>query len=226
LLTRVHLGISVLSLALCLGSGTSVSAKSHKSDNMKGSQMSSSGSMEDRAGMGINWSDRYRLTPLEHKRLRAFGLSDPEVFAVAKASAESGRDVDDVAQMVFRGRTYWQIADDLNIPYDSLFKWPARWQTPQWQDEVRAGSPVWIPNPEAMTPGSRGEPESPGRARRGGGGTRRGMTPGAERVSTATCPVCHMQLTTTASASAPKAVVISGKTYYCCAGCDMSKIQQ
>jgi hypothetical protein len=128
--------------------------------------------------------------------------------------------------MVFRGRSYWQIAEELGVPYESLFKWPARWQTPQWQEEVRAGSPVWIPNPEAMTPGTRGETERPGRARRGAGSNMRSMAPGAERVSAPTCPVCHMQLTTTASASTPKAVVIEGKTYYCCAGCDMSKTPQ
>jgi len=172
------------------------------------------GTMEEHHRMGIDWSDAYRLTPLEHKRLRAFGLSDPEVFAAAKASEESGRDIDDVAQMVLRGRTYWQIANDLNIPYDSLFKWRERWKTPQWQDEVRAGSPVWIPNPEAMTPGTR--PPA---------GSQRSMAPGVERVSAPSCPVCHMQLTTTASAAAPKAVMIEGKTYYCCAGCDMSKTQ-
>ncbi len=38
------------------------------------------------------------------------------------------------------------------------------------------------------------------------------------------CPVCHMKMTTEATAANTRAVTISGKTWYCCAGCDMSKI--
>jgi hypothetical protein len=208
--------MTVLSLAVCLAAGARGYAQSAENDTKSDS------------GMGhINWSDAYQLTPLEHKRLRAMGLSDPEVFAVAKAARESGREVDDVAQMVFRGRSYWQIAGDLGVPYESLFKWPARWQTPQWQEEVKAGSPVWIPNPQAMTPGNGSDMQGNGgqtRGRRGTRGSQRGMAPGVERVAAPNCPVCHMQLATTASAANPKAVTIEGKTYYCCAGCDMSKL--
>ena len=36
-----------------------------------------------------------------------------------------------------------------------------------------------------------------------------------------TCPVCHMALTTKKTKTRPQGVMIGGKTYYCCAGCDM-----
>ena len=35
------------------------------------------------------------------------------------------------------------------------------------------------------------------------------------------CPVCHMALTTKKTKTRPQGVMIGGKTYYCCAGCDM-----
>jgi YHS domain-containing protein len=36
-----------------------------------------------------------------------------------------------------------------------------------------------------------------------------------------TCPVCHMALTTKKTKTRPQGVMIGGKIYYCCAGCDM-----
>ena len=38
-----------------------------------------------------------------------------------------------------------------------------------------------------------------------------------------TCPVCHMALSTKKTKDNPTAVKIKGKTYYCCAKCDMHK---
>jgi YHS domain-containing protein len=176
--------------------------------------------------MHIDWSRRYQLTPLEQKRLQAMGLSKEEVWAVAKAAHESNEDVDTVADMVLRGRTYWQIANELNIPYDSLFKWPQRWQSPEWADQVRAGSPVFIPRSAGMT-GENGE------MNRGGMGQRgemmreeNGGQASVQPASTATCPVCHMKLSTVQTAANSRAVVINGTTYYCCSGCDMSKATQ
>jgi YHS domain-containing protein len=49
---------------------------------------------------------------------------------------------------------------------------------------------------------------------------------GAKKKAAATapkCPVCKMALATTKSAKNPKAVKISGKTYYCCDKCPMDK---
>jgi hypothetical protein len=219
----------MLTVALCLGAVSSAFAQDQPSSSPNSPAASSGASPMVLPMPGhIDWSNRYQFTPLEQKRLEAMGLSKQECWAVAKAARESGRDVSDVAQMVLRGRTYFQIADDLGVPYPSLFRWPARWQTPQWEEEVRAGSPVWVPAPGDTTQENRSDMQgSPGqtRERRGRRGGQSGMAPGAERVSAPTCPVCHMQLTTVASASNPKAVTIEGKTYYCCAGCDMSKTQ-
>lgn len=38
------------------------------------------------------------------------------------------------------------------------------------------------------------------------------------------CPVCGMTMTAKATDKNTRMVTIKGKTYYCCAGCDMSKI--
>lgn len=38
------------------------------------------------------------------------------------------------------------------------------------------------------------------------------------------CPVCKMQMTSVKTASNTREVKIGGKTWYCCAGCDMSSI--
>jgi len=170
----------------------------------------------------MDWSRRYQLTPLDQKRLQAMGLGKEEVWAVAKAAHESNRDVDDVAQMVLRGRSYFQIATELNVPYNSLFRWPQRWQSAEWAEEVKEGSPVWY----AHSPGTTG-----GGAMNQGGMRERGETNGSggstaegtQRVAAPTCPACGMQLATVESAANPRAVVIAGTTYYCCAGCDMSK---
>jgi hypothetical protein len=37
------------------------------------------------------------------------------------------------------------------------------------------------------------------------------------------CPACGMMMPTVATATMTRAVKYNGKTYYCCAGCDMSK---
>jgi YHS domain-containing protein len=37
----------------------------------------------------------------------------------------------------------------------------------------------------------------------------------------AACPACHMPLSTKKTKANPRMVKIGGKTYYCCAGCDM-----
>src|SRR5205809_883943 len=82
-----------------------------RDNTMRGSDMTTGSSVVGTSR--IDWSERYRLTPIEHKRLRAMGLSDDEVFAVSNASEESGVDVDEITQMVLRGRDYFQIAEQL-----------------------------------------------------------------------------------------------------------------
>ena len=46
----------------------------------------------------------------------------------------------------------------------------------------------------------------------------------ADTEETLKCSVCGMTMTAKATDANTKAVTIKGKTYYCCAGCDMSKI--
>jgi len=123
------------------------SRRSRARDNsMRGSDMRSSSDTERE--FRIRWSERYRLTPLEHKRLRAMGLSDEEVFAVANASHESHVDVDEITQMVLRGRDYFQIAEQLGIPYDSLLRRRPEWQTAEWEQGVREG---WFTHRQGMS---------------------------------------------------------------------------
>ena len=55
----------------------------------------------------------------------------------------------------------------------------------------------------------------------GGGG---GAQQVADTEDTMKCPVCGMTMTAKATGANTKMVTIKGKNYYCCAGCDMSKI--
>jgi YHS domain-containing protein len=45
----------------------------------------------------------------------------------------------------------------------------------------------------------------------------------AKKVAAPTCPACKMTLSTKKTKANPRMVKIGGKTYYCCAACDMSK---
>ncbi len=47
-----------------------------------------------------------------------------------------------------------------------------------------------------------------------------------KKAKAATCPVCHMALSTKKSKATPVAMKIKGKTYYCCAGCKMPKAKK
>jgi len=87
----------------------------------------------------IDWSRRYELTPLEMKRLRAKGLTDKEIYVVANAAALSGRDVDDIVQMIFRGWPVAQIAQELNLSVTSLTEPRPEWKTPEWEQAVKEG---------------------------------------------------------------------------------------
>ncbi len=124
--------------------------RSRRNDQMTGGDMTGSST----AAVGpeaIDWSRRYMLTPLDQKRLQAMGLTKEEVWATEKAAHEANVDVDRVAQMVLRGRSFGQIADELNIPYNSMFRWPQRWQSAEWADAVKEGSPVWYAHSSGMS---------------------------------------------------------------------------
>ena len=61
-----------------------------------------------------------------------------------------------------------------------------------------------------------------------GGGSASADNGGAQQVAdtepTLKCAVCGMTMTAKPTAKNTKAVTIKGQKYYCCAGCDMSKI--
>jgi DNA-binding CsgD family transcriptional regulator len=102
----------------------------------------------------VNWSRAYELTPSEMKRLRAKGLRDSEIFLAANAARLSGRPVDDVVQMIFRGQTAPQIARQLNVSETALDDKRPEWQTPEWEQAVREG--LWYTPRPGTTMGTTG----------------------------------------------------------------------
>jgi len=123
------------------------SSHRHNQDTSMSGSSSMSNEDIERANR-IRWSDRYRLTPLEHKRLRAMGLTDQEVFGVANAAHDSGVDVDEITQMVLRGRSFFQIAEQLGIPFEPLARRRPEWQTAEWERGVKEG---WYTHRQGMS---------------------------------------------------------------------------
>ena len=140
------LALGALALALCIG------APAAQAQNDSGMGMSSGSSMSamDRH---TDWSHRYMLTPIEHKRLRAMGLTDNEVFAAANAAEASGipldgPTLDNPAQMLLRGMPFWEIAHQLNIPLDVMRHRKPEWETAEWRQGVDEG---WFTHRQGMT---------------------------------------------------------------------------
>jgi DNA-binding NarL/FixJ family response regulator len=107
------------------------------------------------ANTEVNWSRAYELTPAEMKRLRAKGLKDREIYLAANTATLSGRPVDDIVQMIFRGMTAPMIAEDLNLSVTSLDDVRPEWQTPEWEQAVREG--LWYtPRPGTSMGTNRG----------------------------------------------------------------------
>ena len=98
-----------------------------------------------------NWSRAYVLTPLEHKRLRAYGLKDEEVFVIANAASNSWYHVDDLLEW-YLCHYYTELSalPYLNRVPESLKQRRPEWSTPEWQEAVKRGDYVWIP-PQAVT---------------------------------------------------------------------------
>ena len=136
------------------------------SGGTSGGGMSTSSSMSGGAGMmngsdmmggmagHTDWSRRYVLSPMEHRRLRALGLSDDEVFAAANVAERTGihldaPNFDDPAQMLQRGATMWDIADKFNVPLPALHSRRPEWETAEWRQAVDSGS--WYAHPTGMT---------------------------------------------------------------------------
>ena len=98
----------------------------------------------------MNWSHAYVLTPLEHKRLRTYGLKDIEVYLVANAATQSGLDVDDLVQLYLVHPPRSVAMEQLNLDFTSLLKVHPEWNTPEWQEAVKRGDYTWIP-PQPVT---------------------------------------------------------------------------
>ena len=102
----------------------------------------------------MNWSHAYVLTPLEHKRLRTYGLKDIEVYLVANAATQSGLDVDDLVQLYLVHPRRSVAMEELNLDFTSLLKVHPEWNTPEWQEAVKRGDYTWIP-PQSATGAAR-----------------------------------------------------------------------
>jgi hypothetical protein len=104
-------------------------------------------------GERSKWSRAYVLTPLEHKRLRAYGLTDEEVFIVANAASNSWYDVDYLVQLcLVRHYTELNSLQYLNRVPESLKQRRPEWSTPEWQEAVKRGDYIWIP-PQSQVKG-------------------------------------------------------------------------
>lgn len=196
---RMSLMLGVGGLALSLVAGGSAIARNGQSDSNMSPGMSGSSGMMGSTMRRMSWSHRYRLTPIEHKRLSAMGLSDKEVFGVANAAHYSGQSADEVAQMVLRGREFFQIARDLNIPYSVLEHRRPEWETPEWKRAMHEGR---YSADASMSRSSMSD---------------RGMS----QMASMKCPACGMAMPSTRSAATPVMVKMAGGTYFCCAGCKM-----
>jgi len=101
----------------------------------------------------MNWSRAYVLTPLEHKRLRTYGLKDTEVFLIANAASNSWYDVDFLVQ-VYLCHYYTELRaiEYLNRTPGALKQPHPEWTTPEWQAAVNRRDYTWIP---PQSPGGR-----------------------------------------------------------------------
>jgi len=102
----------------------------------------------------IDWGQRWELTPLEQKRLRAKGLSDTEVFVVANIQRKTGLDVDFLVHGVYRGVTLRQAGIDLGLTDKEMLARRPEWGTPAWEEAVKRGDPFWHPPTSRRSGGS------------------------------------------------------------------------
>jgi len=100
----------------------------------------------------IDWSHRWELTPLEHKRMRAMGLNDVEVFTIANIQQFSAVDPDFLIQGIFRGVTLQQAAGRLGMPTALMLARRPEWGTPAWEQAVKEGRPFFSMPPGSMPP--------------------------------------------------------------------------
>jgi hypothetical protein len=90
------------------------------------------------------WSHAYMLTPLEHKRLRAKGFGDAEVFAIANVTNFTGRHVDDITQAALRGNLTELTVRQYGVDPSILRERRPEWLTPAWQEAVKRGDYIFV----------------------------------------------------------------------------------
>jgi hypothetical protein len=152
-LNRMYLLLGAVTLVLCVGPPTALAQQDSTGAGTSTPGMTSGSGMMGTEMRRVDWSRRYQLTPIEHKRLRALGLTDDEVFAAANVARLTGRPLDapafdDPAQMFLRGREMWQVAREFNIPTDDLDNRQPEWETAEWQTAVDQG---WFTHHQGST---------------------------------------------------------------------------
>jgi hypothetical protein len=128
----LKLSVRILALA-ALGSAVAAPRPSHAAST-------------DNHAAHRSWSHAYLLTPLEHKRLRAYGLKDIEIFLIANAATQTGLDVDSVRQLYLVHPPVWGVIADLKIDPSTLTRLHPEWTTPEWQEAVKRGDYAWLPS--------------------------------------------------------------------------------
>jgi hypothetical protein len=96
-------------------------------------------------GYYYGWSRSYTLTPMEHKRLRARGHSDKEVYAIANIANLSGRHVDDVLGIINAGPSAYEMSNRTGLTVEQIYRPRPEWKTPAWEEAVKRGDYFWIP---------------------------------------------------------------------------------
>jgi hypothetical protein len=92
-----------------------------------------------------DWSRAYELTPLEHKRLRAKGLREKEIYFAANAAHRTGWSVDAIVDAIFRGQTTADAGYLYGLDVRALDQPKPEWTTPAWQEAVQRGDNFWTP---------------------------------------------------------------------------------
>lgn len=137
MLRTISYALALTGLMACVAA-PAFAQDQYRTRETRGSMRSSEMTYE--SGRHNGWSRAYRLTPLDQKRLRAMGLTNKEVYIVANVARETGRDPDDIAQMIFRGATIASLSEEFNLSPRVIETPRPEWTTPEWDQAVERGS--------------------------------------------------------------------------------------
>jgi hypothetical protein len=109
-----------------------------------------------------DWSRAYALTPLEHRRLRAYGLKDVEIYLLAYASVVTRHNIDELCQLYLVHAPASQQAEylGLSLPWltntdyglAEVLKLYPEWNTPAWLAAVDRGDYWYVHVPPSQAP--------------------------------------------------------------------------